>query len=466
MRATLIGHACWLLETTAGNMLTDPLFFDPFEEGTVTSCPHRQVQVEHLPPLRGIFLSHRHLDHWDFPSLAVLDRDLPVFCPPEPLLLYGMRRLGFHDLRLLEPFVPHVLDSLRLLPIPSQNRQVLEYGLVLQDTTGTLFHQVDTFVAPQDIERLHREVGRLDVHLAMYASQHFGFFESQRANTAALYAVNLRTALQLAARCVIPASAGFRFVDALQWLNAHVFPITSQQFIADLQRLHPALHTATLLPGDTLTVESLAVERQASPFVHTLVDDTERLAYDATVPIPPLVDTNPAGYGQKGLEEFASGLLEQGMLPYIRQGVHSGETVVRQYLQHGIRYQVEVIFPDTRRSWMYTFEPARGTVHLQHQAGPTSPQIRRQITASALVDWCLGRRSYFAIRTQSRRSSQVLEIVPTATGFTVQEVVLGDLLMHYILHAMSGAERRGTDWIHFATRHLVAPSGNAKGYTV
>ena len=65
MRATLVGHACWLFETTAGCFLTDPVLFDPFEEGTVTSCPRRTVRVEQIPALQGIIVSHRHLDHFD-----------------------------------------------------------------------------------------------------------------------------------------------------------------------------------------------------------------------------------------------------------------------------------------------------------------------------------------------------------------------------------------------------------------
>ena len=135
MHATLVGHACWVIETTAGYILTDPVFFDPFEEGTVVSCPRRVVQPDRLPELCAIFLSHRHLDHYDFSSLAVLDRRVPVFCPEDPLLVYGLRHLGFKALHFLDPFVPQQLDGLRLIPTPSLNRDVLEYGLVLQDTS-------------------------------------------------------------------------------------------------------------------------------------------------------------------------------------------------------------------------------------------------------------------------------------------------------------------------------------------
>ncbi len=125
MRATLVGHACWLFETAAGCFLTDPVLSDPFEEGTVTSCPRRAVRLEQFPTLQGIIVSHRHLDHFDLPSLAALDQRVPVFCPDDPFLLYGLQRLGFCDIRRLAPFVAQQIGGLRLLPTPSLNRDVL-----------------------------------------------------------------------------------------------------------------------------------------------------------------------------------------------------------------------------------------------------------------------------------------------------------------------------------------------------
>jgi L-ascorbate metabolism protein UlaG (beta-lactamase superfamily) len=452
----LLGHACWIIETSAGCLLTDPVFFDPFEEGTVVSCPRRQVHIEHLPALQGVFVSHRHLDHFDFPSLAVLDRRLPVYCPADPLLVYGLRHLGFTRLHFLEPFISQRLGNVRLLPTPSLNRDVQECGLVVQDDSGTLFHQVDTFLAPEAVRRLQHEVGRLDIHLAMYASQNFGFFESQRQPTAAIYSINLNTALQLQARCVVPASAGFRFTDDLAWLNRHVFPISRERFINDLRCLAPALHTAIVNPGDALTVRpgQVEVERQQAPYVTMLAEDTWRLAYDPSAPVPPLQDHNPAGYGLQGLREFAQGVLEVGLPQYLQHGLVTGEAVARQYAEHGVMYEVEVVFPDASRFWTYTFNKHALTYGLSTDTGSGPAQVYKRITASALVDFCLGRRSYVSIRTQSRRASTVLALVPGEQGVAVREVELPDLLTHYVVHFLAGADRRGADWVHFVTRGL------------
>jgi len=455
MRATLVGHACWLFETTAGCFLTDPVLSDPFEEGTVTSCPRRTVRVEQLPTLQGIIVSHRHLDHFDLPSLAVLDRRVPVFCPHDPFLLYGLQCLGFREIRRLEPFVSHQIGGLRLLPTPSLNREVLEYGLVFQDATGTIFHQVDTFLAADTMHRLCREMGQLDVHLAMYASQHFDFFESRRAQTAALHGINLHTACLLAARCVVPAAAGFRFTYDLAWLNRHVFPISRTKFVQDLRQLNPALRAEEVNPGDILVVEQGQVEvhRQVADFVTMLEDDTHLIAYDATAPIPALEDWNPAGYGLQGLREFVQGVVETGLPQYLTRGIATREPLAMQYMRYGVVYEVDVVFPDgTHCCWTYAFDRQRQTV--QRRPGDAVPDVRKRITASALVDLCLGRRSYFAGRTQSRRSVQVYDVVPTEHGVVAQDVDLPDLLTHYIINEMAGAERRGTDWIDFVTRDL------------
>jgi hypothetical protein len=455
MRATLVGHACWLFETTIGCFLTDPVLFDPFEEGTVTSCPRRAVRLEQLPALQGIIISHRHLDHFDLPSLAVLDRRVPVFCPDDPFLLYGLQRLGFGDVRCLAPFVAQQIGGLRLLPTPSLNHDVLEYGLVVQDDTGTIFNQVDTFLTADTIQRLCREVGQLDVHLAMYASQHFDLFESKRANTAQLHGINLHTASRLAAGCVVPAAAGFRFSDDLAWLNRHVFPISQTKFKQDLHEVSPMLRIVEVNPGDTLAIASgqVDVHRQAAAYVTMLEDDTHRIAYDAAAPIPALEDHNPAGYGLQGLQEFAQGVMEVGLPQYLTRGIATQEQVTMQYLRYGVVYQVTVVFPDgVQRRWTYRFDRQRQRV--ERAPDDVAPDVHKCITASALVDFCLGRRSYFAVRTQSRRSVQVYAVVQTAHGVVAQEVDLPDLLTHYILNEMAGAERRGRDWIDWVTKAL------------
>jgi len=215
------------------------------------------------------------------------------------------------------------------------------------------------------------------------------------------------------------------------------------------------LRIVEINPGDTLVVASgrVDVHRQAVAYVTMLADDTHLIAYDASGPIPALEDHNPARYGFQGLREFAQGVVEVGLPQYLARGITTREQVALQYLRYGVVYQVTVVFPaGAQRSWTYRFDRQRQTV--QCVADDTVPDVRKCITASALVDLCLGRRSYFAVRTQSRRSVQVYDVGQTVHGVVAQEVDLPDLLTHYILNEMAGAEHRGRDWIDFVMKDL------------
>ncbi len=419
MRATLIGHATWLLETEAGAVLTDPVLSDPFEDDTVVSCPRREVHLEHLPPLAAIFLSHRHLDHFHLPSLERLDRRVPVFCPDDALLLRGLRAVGFTDCRLLHAFEPVQLGPLRLLPTPSSSPTFVEYGLVFEDHSGRLFNQVDTPLSRATIERLHALSGRPDVHLAAYATQDFGLFEARRQDTAGIYARNLDVAEAVGARCVVPAAAGFRFADDVGWLNAHLFPIAEARFAADLRKRPTRPQVECLLPGDTLelTAARVTVHRQQAPYVSLVANDAALLTYAPDSPVPELTDLNEPEHPADYLAQFIDGFMETGLSAFLADAVPANEAVVSRYVAANASYQVEVVFPDHTRRWAWQFDAA---AHAVRRADDLArPDITKSIAASTLVDLVSGHRSCFYARTRSRRSSEGLD--------------LRDLLSHFVL---------------------------------
>ena len=161
------------------------------------------------------------------------------------------------------------------------------------------------------------------------------------------------------------------------------------------------------------------------------------------------------GYGARGMEELANGVLGVGLPQYLNRAITIEDDLAWRYARHGVTYQVEVVFPTASRWWTYDLNSQHHTFRLTREGGDVTPHIRFRITASALVDFCLGRRSYVYIRTQSRRASCLLEPVPTAHAIEVHAIDLPDLLTHYVTHEMAGADRRGADWIDFVTQpHL------------
>jgi glyoxylase-like metal-dependent hydrolase (beta-lactamase superfamily II) len=83
---TFIGHSTFLIQTPAGNLLTDPMFSDragPF--GLLGPRRVRQpaVRFDELPPIGTVLLSHNHYDHCDLPTLRKLARRFdPIVVTP------------------------------------------------------------------------------------------------------------------------------------------------------------------------------------------------------------------------------------------------------------------------------------------------------------------------------------------------------------------------------------------------
>ena len=72
---TFIGHATFLIQTAAGNILTDPMYSERASPLTWVG-PRRVrqpgVRFDDLPPISTVLLSHNHYDHCDLPTLRIL----------------------------------------------------------------------------------------------------------------------------------------------------------------------------------------------------------------------------------------------------------------------------------------------------------------------------------------------------------------------------------------------------------
>jgi L-ascorbate metabolism protein UlaG (beta-lactamase superfamily) len=72
---TFIGHATFLIQTAAGNILTDPMFSrraGPFSRLGPRRVREPAISLDRLPPISTVLLSHNHYDHCDLPSLRAL----------------------------------------------------------------------------------------------------------------------------------------------------------------------------------------------------------------------------------------------------------------------------------------------------------------------------------------------------------------------------------------------------------
>ena len=74
---TFVGHSTFLIQTAAGNILTDPMYSDragPFNVFGPRRVRAPAVRFEDLPPVSTVLLSHNHYDHCDVRTLRMLAR--------------------------------------------------------------------------------------------------------------------------------------------------------------------------------------------------------------------------------------------------------------------------------------------------------------------------------------------------------------------------------------------------------
>jgi L-ascorbate metabolism protein UlaG (beta-lactamase superfamily) len=72
---TFIGHATFLIQTAAGNLLTDPMYSEragPLDLLGPRRVRRPAVSFDDLPPISVVLLSHNHYDHCDVPTLGRL----------------------------------------------------------------------------------------------------------------------------------------------------------------------------------------------------------------------------------------------------------------------------------------------------------------------------------------------------------------------------------------------------------
>jgi UDP-MurNAc hydroxylase len=444
MRVTLLGHASVLVELDGATCLMDPVLVDPFEEGTVVSCPRRAVDVDSLPDVDILVVSHRHPDHFDLASLDLVARDVDAICPPDPLIVHALRELGFSNVHPVAVMAPILGVDFELLPTRSELASIPEMGMVFRDGSGTFWNQVDTLLSDETIDEVRDRFGTIDLLFAMYASQNFEFFESRATGfPAETHRRNLETALRIDPTVVVPASAGFRFSGDHEWLNAFLFPISRERFVADLGRFEPRVDARVVDPGDVLEVTiggEVLLHPGASPVARTEARDTRGIAFDPTAPVPPLTDPNPDGYGPDQLERLAAGLVA-GLGDWVATPGAREDRVVRAYREHRVCYRIGLVFPDgAERRFDIDFSADPPRLAEVDVAAPEADLVHR-IAASALAGWAEHRRSFFSVRAYSRRFGTVYTLGRDNAQVALEARTPPDLLMYYLVYATEGSER-------------------------
>ncbi|MEE4544059.1 MBL fold metallo-hydrolase [Streptomyces sp. V4-01] len=123
LELTFLGHQTWLVQGAGRSVLVDPVLAPAFGLPGRAECrvwPPRAIDTDAMPQVDAVILTHEHLDHFHLPSLALLDRSIPVYVGP--LLLEPVEaaiiRLGF-TVHRLDHTSPIELGGLRATLYPA-----------------------------------------------------------------------------------------------------------------------------------------------------------------------------------------------------------------------------------------------------------------------------------------------------------------------------------------------------------
>jgi L-ascorbate metabolism protein UlaG (beta-lactamase superfamily) len=173
---TFIGHATFLIQAEAGNVLTDPMFSEragPWNVFGPKRVRSPAIPLDALPPISIVLLSHNHYDHCDVRTLRMLARRFdPVVVTP----LGNARLVRSVGLRRIEELDWWQSAATTALPImltpahhfsarrPLDRNRALWGGFVVVAGTQRIYFAGDTAYAPFFTDIRHR-LGPIDLAL-------------------------------------------------------------------------------------------------------------------------------------------------------------------------------------------------------------------------------------------------------------------------------------------------------------
>jgi UDP-MurNAc hydroxylase len=393
MQIDMIGHATLFIETQDCKILMDPILWDPFCEGLNESCPKREVIAEKLSNFDFLVISHQHLDHFDIRSLAYLPKTVDVLIPRDQLIEDCLRHLGYSHIYPLAEFTKVRSGATTLMTTRSEVR-VPEFGMVFADDSGVFWNTVDTYFAPETIQRVRESFPEIDFLLTTWHISMEGKFQYNQSISFPFelygYLFNLISLIQ--PKAIAPGAQGFKYIGESSWQNQVVFPVTRERFCYDLQTAFPELgqNIFQIDPGDVLTFHRGEYDymKAKSDYAKMLIDNRESLDFSPVTAGNTLIDSNPENYNLEDMRQ----LIEDKVCLDLPQFIIDNQTsLFLQHCQWQIIYQLEIIFPDVTKTYNIDFSDE--TIHLKQGRNPLA-NLYTYIPASNLYSLISKKRNW------------------------------------------------------------------------
>ncbi len=367
IKTTLIGHASLLIQSKETNIVTDPVWFDYLWEEINVLCPSIDLDLEKIPPVDVLNLSHRHQDHFDVRTLVYLKKndrilkpDVTVLAPKDDILLEVLDILGYKNVTVVTDFESIEVRDVRITPTPSLNQASTsqdyfpEHGLIVEDGEVTVWNQVDTIVSPEIVEYMLKNFARLDFAHSRFVPLLEGNFSYHKALALPFdeYCSFLNVVKALNPKFVVPGSAAFRYRDEFNFLNRYSFPTTQEQFLKDLEGFCPGLNTSMYLPGDVahVTKEGVEIKKQSSPFVKVKEDDSEKVIFKPVMEVSPIrTMTQDAAENEREMKVIRD-FIQNGLMESVRKS-----EMLDGWRHWQVVYQLEVFGLEETEVWYIDF---------------------------------------------------------------------------------------------------------------
>lgn len=145
--AVWIGHATWALRLGGALIVTDPIWSKAIS-GVVPRLVPPGVELDAMPPIDVVLVTHDHRDHMDLPTLARLPDSAQYVVP-----LGNAPRIGHPNVVELDWWQSHRVGALEITLVPARHwsmrmpwnrNDTLWGGYVVRGPEGVAYHSGDT----------------------------------------------------------------------------------------------------------------------------------------------------------------------------------------------------------------------------------------------------------------------------------------------------------------------------------
>lgn len=274
---TFLGHQGWLVRTDRTCLLIDPLLRDDFGDVHALSYrvfPPRVITADAFPPIDALVLSHEHDDHFDIPSLATLDRKIPIYLSARSSSAASgvLAEMGFTVHRWL-PGVAVRIGDLEALPFAGDHVAVncgdewdtLPYLIRSTEGHGSLFSMVDIPLTQRHVEWAAARAARPGLvtwtnntldwsHMAEYLRERTE--GTQQFFLAMGTGHKLLTTLWGTPAAMMMCAGGFYFCGDKAWLNDRVFCVDADAVCAMMSKVYKKEKFVAAVPGQTFVMQA------------------------------------------------------------------------------------------------------------------------------------------------------------------------------------------------------------------